>query len=111
MKAEIIGRLEDLIKEELMDETFAKADEIKNEYLRACETVTHEQLESFLAEGGHAGDFQPPKDPFDSRFNELIHILSDRESKFKRLLAAEVRSKLKAKEGIIEELQKLIAEE
>src|SRR5215207_380476 len=111
MKEEIINRLEVLIKEEMTDETFAKADEIKNEYLRACETVTHEQLEKHLAEGGNADDFQSPKDPHDSRFNELILILSDRESKFKKVQRAEVHSKLKAKEEIVLELQKLVGEE
>jgi len=111
MKEEIINRLEELVKEEMMDETFAKADEIKNEYLSACEAATHEQHEKFLAEGGQSDDFQSPKDPLDSRFNELIHILSDRESKFKRLQKSEIHSRLKAKEDIINDLQKLITEE
>ncbi len=111
MKDEIIKRLEELVKEEMTDETFAKADEIKNVYLRACETVTHEQLEKFLAEGGNADDFQPPKDELDGHFNELILILSDRESKFKRLKKNEIQNKLKAKEEIVNELQKLISEE
>src|SRR5213083_109206 len=106
MKEEIINRLEELIKEEMTDETFAKADEIKNEYLLACETVTHDQLEKHLAEGGNLDEFQAPKDPYDSRFNELIHILSDRESKYKNLQKSEVQSKLKAKEEIVNELQK-----
>jgi predicted DNA-binding protein YlxM (UPF0122 family) len=111
MKEEIINRLEELIKEEMTDETFAKADEIKNEFLRAHETETHEQLEKHLAEGGNADEFQAPKDPHDSRFNELIHILSDRESKFKKVQRAEVHTKLKAKEDIVNELQKLVGEE
>ena len=111
MKEEIIKRLEYLVKEEMTDETFAKADEIKNEYLQACETATHEQLEKFLAEGGLADDFHPPKDPLDNRFNELIHILSDRESKFKKMRVVEIKSGLKSKEEIMESLQKLIAEE
>ena len=111
MKEEMIKRLEELIKEEMTDDTFIKADEIKNEYLHACETATHEQLEKFLADGGHADDFQPSKDPLDIRFNELIHILSDRESKFKKLQVAEIHSRQKAKEDIIQSLQKLIAEE
>ncbi|MCX6292121.1 MAG: DUF349 domain-containing protein [Bacteroidetes bacterium] len=111
MKEDIIKRLEELVKEEMTEETFAKADEIKNEYLRACETITHDQLEKFLAEGGNADDFQPPKEEADSRFNELILILSDRESKYKRVKKAEIHSKMKAKEEIIAELQKLIAEE
>src|SRR6185436_15876304 len=111
MKQEILARLEELIKEEITDDTFAKADDIKNEYLRACELVNHEQLEKFLEEGGHPEDFQPPKDPFDSRFNELLHILSDRENKFKKLQVEEVRSKLGAKEELITRLQQLIAGE
>ena len=111
MKEEIINRLEELVKVEMVDEAFAKADEIKNEYIQACQTVTHEQLEAFLAEGGNADDFQPPKDPLDVRFNELIHILSDRESKFKKLKVAEIRTRQKAKEDIIDSLQKLISEE
>src|SRR5438128_12264429 len=111
MKEEMIQRLEELVKEEMSEETFAKADDIKNEYLRACETVTHEQLEKFLGEGGNAGDFQSAKDPSDSRFNELIHILSDRESKYKRMQRDDIRAKLKAKEDIIQELQKLVSEE
>ncbi len=111
MKEEIIKRLEELVKEEMTDETFAKADEIKNEYLRACETASHEQLEKFLAEGGNADDFQPEKDPLDNNFNDCLRILSDRESKFKRVKKDEVHSKMKAKEEVINELQKLISEE
>ncbi len=111
MKEEIIKRLEELVKEEMTDETFAKADEVKNEFLRAHETEAHEQLEKHLAENGNADDFQPPKDPADGRFNELILILSDRESKYKKLKRSEVHSKLKAKEEIVNELQKLVGEE
>ena len=110
-KAEIIQRLEELVKEEMTDETFAKAEEVKNEYLQACETVTHEELEKFLADGGNADDFQPAKDPLDNSFSDYISILSDRESKFKRLKKNEVQDKMKAKEAIIIELQKLISEE
>src|SRR5437762_2885161 len=62
MKEELVKRLEELVREEMTDDTFAKADEIKNEYLRAFETETHAQLEKFLAEGGQADDFQSPKD-------------------------------------------------
>ncbi len=111
MKEEIINRLEELIKEEMTDETFAKADEIKNEFLRAHETEAHEQLEKHLAEGGLADEFQAAKDPHDSRFNELILILSDRESKFKKVQRADVHTRLKAKQDIVNELQKLVGEE
>src|SRR5438067_1814567 len=111
MKAEIIERLDELVKEEITEETFARADEIKNEYLSACEKITHEQLEKFIADGGHAEEFQPPKDKLDNRFSELLHILNDRESKFKKLRSEEIKTKFAAKEDIIHKLQKLISEE
>ena len=110
-KEELIAKLEELQKEELVAEVFTKADDLKNEYLRACEQLTHDQLQSFIAEGGNADDFEAKKDPLDSRFNELLLILSDRESKYKQVKREEVGGIIKAKEEIIAQLEKLIAEE
>ncbi len=111
MKEELLQQLEDLLKEDFSDETTSKADEIKNQYLKACDDVNNEKLQSFLVEGGLAEDFEPAKDPLDVRFGELMHILSDRESKFKKIKTSEVTSKLKEKEKVITDLEKLIAEE
>lgn len=111
MKEELIIKLEELAREELSEDAFAKADEIKNDYLRACETVNQELQQAFMSEGGLAEDFNPPKDPLDQRFNELLLILSDRQSKFRKMKAGEVDAKYKEKEAVIAELEKLIAEE
>ena len=110
-KEEIISQLEVLTKEEINEEIFTKADELKNEYVTACELRNHELLDKFIEEGGNAGDFVAPKDVLDSRFNELIHILSDRESKFKKLLREEITSKLALKQEVVDALEKLVAEE
>ena len=111
MKEELIIKLEDLTKENVTEETFSKADEIKNEYLRECDRLHQELQQQFIAEGGLADDFEPPKDPLDNRFSELMHILSDRQSKFRKMKADEVDTKYKEKETVIVELEKLIAEE
>ena len=52
MKEELIQQLEDFLKEDATDEIFSKADEIKNQYLRACEEQNTEMLQAFLADGG-----------------------------------------------------------
>ena len=109
MKEELIEQLETILKEEVSDTTFVHADEIKNQYLNACEEVNSELLQTFLAEGGNADNFSPPKDPLDSRFSELLHILSDRETKFRKILKEEVVTKQKQKEEVIANLEKLIA--
>ncbi|HRH67367.1 MAG TPA: DUF349 domain-containing protein, partial [Bacteroidia bacterium] len=111
MKEELITKLEDLTKENLSEDIFSKADEIKNEYLRECDRLHQELQQQFIAEGGLADDFEAPKDPLDGRFSELMHILSDRQSKFRKMKADEVDTKYKEKEAVIRELEKLIAEE
>jgi len=111
MKDEIIKKLEDLIKEDISEETFVKAEDIKNEYVLACQHVEHEVHVAEMAGGEHPETSLPAKDPLDGRFNELIHILDDRERKFKKLKHEEIASKLQAKQTIIDELQKLISEE
>jgi hypothetical protein len=110
MKEEIVAKLEDLIKEEISDEVFLKADEIKNEFLLASQHAEHEIHEKMLADGNGAEE-APQKDPLDGRFNELMHILDDRARKFKKLKKEEVVSKMAAKEAVIDELQKLISGE
>jgi hypothetical protein len=110
-KEEIIDKLEALTKEEINEEVFAHADELNNEYIRACDQRNHELLFKFIEEGGNANEFTAPKDNIDSRFNELIHILSDREKKFKKLQRDEIETKLAAKQEIVNNLEKLINEE
>lgn len=111
MKEEIIKRLEELTREEMSEETFLKADEIKNEFLLACQHADHALHENILSENHTGEENLPSKDPLDGRFNELIHILDDRERKYKKLRKDEVVQKLQAKEAVVEELQKLISEE
>ena len=111
MKEELIIKLEELTKETVSEETFSKAEEIKNDYLRECDRLHQELQQQFIADGGLADDFEPPKDPLDNRFSELMHILSDRQSKFRKMKADEVDSKYKEKEAVIAELEKLISEE
>ena len=111
MKEVLIQQLEDVLKAEVSDETFTRAEEIKNQYMRACEELNSELLQQFLADGSLADNFSPPKDLRDSRFSELLHILSDRENKFRKVLKEEVVSKQKQKEDVIARLEKLISEE
>ncbi len=111
MKEELIQKLEDLLKEEVTAETFAQADDLKNQYLQKSEEMNNETLQNFLKEGGLAENFETQKDPNDSRFSELMHILSDRESKFRKMRTDEIVTKQKEKEKVIADLEKLIAEE
>jgi predicted DNA-binding protein YlxM (UPF0122 family) len=111
MKEELIQQLEVLQKEEVSPEIFSRADDIKNQYLRLCEDQNNEMLQKFLADGGQASEFEPQKDPLDTRFNELMLILSDRENKFRKIRADEIQVKLKEKEKIIEQLEQLISNE
>ncbi len=111
MKEELIQQLESILNIEVSDETFVRADEIKNQYLQVCEVLNNELLQKFLAEGGLNDNFNPPKDIRDSRFSELMHILSDRENKFRKVLKEEVVTKQKQKEEVIASLEKLISEE
>ncbi len=111
MKDEIISKLEELVKENIQEEVFSKADELKNSYLTECEKIHQDLLQAFLNEGGNVDDFEAPKDPHDDRFNELLHILADRERMLKKIKNEEVQSRIKAKEEVIATLEKLIAEE
>jgi len=111
MKQAIIDQLETLIKEEQTEELFSKAEELGSEYLKACDQHNHELLDQFIAGGGSAAEFETPKDPLDSHFNELIHILNDREKKFKKQHAQEVTEKMAGKQQIVADLEKLVGEE
>ncbi len=111
MKEELIQKLEEFLKEEVTEDVLSKADEIKNEYIKVFDEINREQLQKFMEEGGISEDFEARKDPLDARFSELLHILSDREQKFRKLKANEIVSKLKSKEQVITDLEKLIAEE
>lgn len=111
MKEELIHKLEELTKADFTPEIISRAEDIKTEYLNECERQKESALHAFLNEGGNADNFEARKDPLDSRFSELMHILSDRESKFRKLAAAEVTAKFRAKEDIVNELQSLISRE
>jgi hypothetical protein len=111
MKEEIISRLEELVKENIQEELFSKADQLKNDYLKECENTHQDLLQKFLNEGGNADDFEAPKDPKDERFNEIMHILADREKALKKMRRDEVQERIKAKEEVASSLEKLIAEE
>ncbi len=111
MKEEIISKLEELIKENIQEEVFSKADELKDNYLTECEKIHQNLLQQFLNDGGNSDDFEAPKDKLDDRFNELLHILSDREKMLKKMKKDEVQDRIKAKEQVITDLEKLISEE
>ncbi len=111
MKEELIQKLEELLKDEVSEDILSKADEIKTEYMKVFEDVNREQLQKFMEEGGNSDDFEARKDPLDTRFSELMHIFTDREHKQKKVQANEIASKLKMKEQVVADLEKLIAEE
>ncbi|MFM2206158.1 MAG: hypothetical protein RL213_133 [Bacteroidota bacterium] len=110
-KESVINGLEELAKGEISEEIFTKANDYKNDFLRISENARQEQLHAFVEGGGAPEEFEAPKDPLDQRFNELLIILHDRQQKFKKLRAEEVRSNLLAKKALVEELEKLVNEE
>jgi hypothetical protein len=110
-KEEIIQQLEALTKEEINEDVFVRADELNSEYVKACDQRNHELLDKHIEEGGNANDFTPPKDALDGHYNELIHILNDREKKFKKLQREEITAKLALKQQIVDELEKLLSDE
>lgn len=110
-KEDVIKGLEELSKEEVSDEIFAKANDLKNDYLRIADHIRQEQLQKHLEDGGNTDEFEPWKDPNDTRFNELLHILDDRQSKFRKLRADEIKTKLKEKQELVDQLEKLVNEE
>ncbi|MFM9027985.1 MAG: DUF349 domain-containing protein, partial [Bacteroidota bacterium] len=110
-KEDVIKGLEELIKEDVSDEVFSKANDLKNEFLRIAEHIRQEQLQKFIEDGGNPDEFEAPKDPFDNRFNELLVILHDRQQKFRKHKAEEIEAHLKSKQALVDELEKLINEE
>lgn len=110
-KEDVIKGLEELSKEEVSDDIFSKANDLKNDYLRIADHLRQEELQKHLEEGGTPDDFEPWKDPNDTRFNELLHILDDRQSKFRKLRADEIKTKLKEKQELVDQLEKLVNEE
>ncbi|MFM7728552.1 MAG: DUF349 domain-containing protein, partial [Flavobacteriales bacterium] len=110
-KDDVIKGLEDLIKEDITDEVFSRANDLKNDFLRISEHIRQELLQRLIEEGGNPEEFEPAKDPADGRFNELLVILHDRQQKFKKMRADELTASLKAKQALVDELEKLVGEE
>ena len=111
MKQEIIDQLQLLIREEISEDVFTRAEELGTEYLKISNQQHHEMLDRFISEGGRSKDFEPRKDPLDGKFSELMNILNDRGKKFKKERKEDTVEKLAAKQQIAAELEKLIAEE
>lgn len=107
MKQPLLDQLEELVREELTDDTFTKADEVKNQYLQACEQQNQMLLQTFISEGNEANDFTPPKDPLDVRFSEVMQIMVDREKKFRDSKKQETKQRLAAKQNIIAAIEAL----
>lgn len=66
------------------------------------------QLEAFIAEGGSKEDFTPEPTAIEEKFNNALHIFKNNKTKFLENIEQEKQHNLEAKNGIIDELRKLI---
>jgi hypothetical protein len=111
IKEGLIKQLEEFSQQEVSDNVIRKVEEVRNEFEYEISENHNQLLESFLAGGGHSSEFNPVKDPLDGRFKELINVLDLRFKKFKKNRKEDHKGGLKAKEEIIDKLNRLISEE
>lgn len=70
----------------------------------------NQKLEQFLAEGGQKENFEPEKSDIERKFDNALQIFKNNKNKFLENIEAEKQHNLEIKNGIIEDLRKLLEE-
>jgi hypothetical protein len=106
-KEQIVAQLENDLKEKSIEDLIASTKHLKSKFEEATEKEEQEQLQAFVAEGGHANDFTPVPNALDGRFKELFNILQEKKKEHKNELARLEEENYKAKLEIIQQLRAL----
>ena len=111
MKNQIVAELEELLKNQSLEEIGSKAKELRTQYLSAVASEQKAQKEKFLEEGGAPEDFHPSRDETDVKFDQLWADFSKKKLEWKNQIAASENENLNRKQAIISSIQDLTQNE
>lgn len=112
MKAELIARLEELLKAEDIQSIKTDVRNLIGDYNAETAKERHVQQEEFNAVEHEEGvDFQFSPNPIDEQFEQLLENYRERAREHGKKIAEEQKENLAIKTALLEELDKLIKEE
>lgn len=110
-KKELVRLIELLVKEENPIQSEKVTRKLKSRYDKIHQQERQEALDQFVADGNDSDHFAYKFDELDNRFDGAFKLIRDRKSQFVKDLERNKEKNLAEKEGLLEELRKLVDEE
>ncbi len=110
-KADIIGKVKELLQAELSAESARAFKPLREDYLNLVKIESDKLLDSFLEEGGKRADFIAPKSEQDVEFEELTAKFRDKAKAFREKREAQEQKNLLAKKEVLVEIENIVEEE
>ncbi len=107
-KAQLVGVIKDLAKENNHKKIDHSLREIKPHYDELHEKERAAALEKFVSNGGEAADFEFKGDDLDNAFDANLKLIRDRRAQFFRQQEEEKNENLRKKQELIEKLRVLV---
>lgn len=83
---------------------------LRSKIIALLKEERNQKLEQFLAEGGQKENFEPEKSDIERKFDNALQIFKNNKNKFLENIEAEKQRNLETKNGIIDDLRKLLEE-
>lgn len=83
---------------------------LRSKIIALLKEERNQKLEQFLAEGGQKENFEPEKSNIERKFDNALQIFKNNKNKFLENIEAEKQRNLETKNGIIDDLRKLLEE-
>ena len=83
---------------------------LRSKIIALLKEERNQKLEQFLAEGGQKENFEPEKSDIERKFDDALQIFKNNKNKFLENIEAEKQRNLETKNGIIDDLRKLLEE-
>lgn len=106
MKTELISKMEELLSKDA-GEVASDMRALQKEYQKLWDSEFEKARQIWVNEGGHARDFEYPKQPEDLRFDELMGKFNSQRKEMEAKAAAEQTKNLLTRQEIIAKLKDL----
>ena len=83
---------------------------LRSKIIALLKEERNQKLEQFLSEGGQKENFEPEKSDIERKFDNALQIFKNNKNKFLENIEAEKQRNLETKNGIIDDLRKLLEE-
>lgn len=83
---------------------------LRSKIIALLKEERNQKLEQFLAEGGQKENFEPEKSDIERKFDNALQIFKNNKNKFLENIEAEKQRNFETKNGIIDDLRKLLEE-